>query len=282
MKKPRWRRVKRRNLAACEDFLRDRERYCVSACSRFRSRIRGDRFWAFTGPDGENTAILCCHHRILFPVFAASSLHEIPAPRFLGRFVFLNPLHAVQGLSPVTEIFEEALDGLGYEKTDQFDYDLMSLDRKPDPAPLRAGPAGLALVKPEMDDLEEMLPLQAEYDRAEVLPRGSEFKIENSRLSLAQLIRKEQMLAAKLDGRIVGKINTNAESFTRFQIGGVYVHPDYRGLGIARRMTAALASALFAQGKAVTLFVKKHNAAARSVYRKVGFELSGDYRICYY
>ncbi|MDR0709051.1 MAG: GNAT family N-acetyltransferase, partial [Spirochaetaceae bacterium] len=205
MKGPRWRRVKRRNLVSCEKFLRDRERYCVSACSRFRSRIRGDRFWTFPGPDGENTALLCCHHRILFPVFAATSLREIPAPRFLGRCLFLNPLHAVQGLPPVTEVFERALNGLGYEKTDQFDYDLMSLDRKPDPASLTAGPPGLVLVRPEMGDLEEMLPLQAEYDKAEVLPRGSEFKAENSRLNLAQLIRKEQMLAAKLDGKIVGK-----------------------------------------------------------------------------
>jgi ribosomal protein S18 acetylase RimI-like enzyme len=282
VKKPRWRRVKRRNLASCENFLRDRERYCVSACSRFRSRIRGDRFWAFTDPDGENTALLCCHHRILFPVFAAPSLREIPAPRFLGRFIFFNPPHAVQGLPPVTEIFEEALAGLGCEKTDQFDYDLMSLDQEPDPVSLGAGPPDLVLTKPEISDLEEMLPLQAEYDRAEVLPRGSEFKIENSRLVLSQLIRKEQMLAAKLNGKIVGKINTNAESFTRFQIGGVYVHPDYRSLGIARRMTAALASALFARGKAVTLFVKKYNAAARSAYQKVGFKLTGDYRICYY
>jgi GNAT superfamily N-acetyltransferase len=282
MKGPRWRRVKRRNLVSCENFLRGRERYCVSACSRFRGRIRTDRFWAFSGPDGENTALLCCHHRILFPVFAAASLREIPAPRFLGRFLFLNPPHAVQGLPPVTEVFEKALNDLGYEKTDQFDYDLMSLDRKPDPAPLGAGPPGLVLARPEVDDLEEMLPLQAEYDRAEVLPRGSEFKIENCRLNLAQLIRKEQMLTAKLGGRIVGKINTNAESFTRFQIGGVYVHPDYRGLGIGRRMIAAFASELFAQGKAVTLFVKKYNAAARSVYQKVGFELTCNYRICYY
>ncbi|MDR0452821.1 MAG: GNAT family N-acetyltransferase [Treponema sp.] len=282
MKKPRWHRVRKRGLALCEDFLRGREKHCVSACSRFRDRARGDRLWAFSGMDGENTALLFWHHRIFFPVFAARPPGAVPVPRFLGRFLRLNPPHAVQGLPPVTEIFEEALGSLGYEKTDQFDYDLMSLDREPDPASLRAGPAGLVLVKPEMGDLEEMLPLQADYDREEVLPRGSEFKAENSRIGLSGIISREQALAAKLGGRIVGKINTNAESFTRFQIGGVYVHPDYRGLGIARRMTAALSSSLLAQGKAVTLFVKKRNAAARSVYRKVGFELAGDYRICYY
>ncbi|MDR1352251.1 MAG: GNAT family N-acetyltransferase [Treponema sp.] len=282
MKKPLWRRVKRRGLASCEDFLRAREKYCVAACSRFFNRARGDRFWAFCGEDGENRALLFCHHRILFPVFAAPSLRGIPVPRFLGRFLLLNPPHAIQGLPSVTGVFEEALGGLGYEETDRFDYDLMSLDREPDPALLRAGPAELALVKPGMGDLEEILPLQADYDREEVLPRGSEFKVENSRLGLGRIISREQVLAAKIGGKIVGKINTNAESFTRFQIGGVYVHPDYRGLGIAKRMTAALSSSLLAQGKTVTLFVKKHNAAARSVYLKAGFELICDYRICYY
>jgi ribosomal protein S18 acetylase RimI-like enzyme len=282
MKKPRWRRVKRRDLASCETFLRSRERHCVSACSRFRRRAKGDRLWYFPGTGGESTALLFHHHRIFFPVFAGPSLHEIPVPHFLGRFLALNPLHAIQGLPAVTDIFEEALNRLGYEKIDQFDYDLMSLDREPDMASLRAGPADLTLVKPDLDDLEEILPLQADYDRAEVLPRGSEFKLENSRVNLGYLIGKEQMLAARLDGKIVGKINTNAESFTRFQIGGVYVHPDYRGLGIARRMTAELAASLFSKGKAVTLFVKKQNASARSAYLRVGFATAGDYRISYY
>jgi predicted GNAT family acetyltransferase len=90
------------------------------------------------------------------------------------------------------------------------------------------------------------------------------------------------MLVADLGGRLAGKINTNAVTFTRYQIGGVYVHPDYRGLGIARKMAAAFASGLIAQGKGISLFVKKANAAARKVYQRVGFETLGDYRINYY
>jgi predicted GNAT family acetyltransferase len=80
----------------------------------------------------------------------------------------------------------------------------------------------------------------------------------------------------------VGKINTNAESFTRYQIGGVYVHTDYRGLGIASVMTAALVRKLLAMGKGASLFVKKQNAAAGTVYRRVGFVKTGEYRIAYY
>ena len=80
----------------------------------------------------------------------------------------------------------------------------------------------------------------------------------------------------------MGKINTNAASFTRVQIGGVYVLPEYRGLGIGRRMTAVFAGELQARGWGLTLFVKKNNPAAQKIYRSIGFEEAGDYRISYY
>jgi predicted GNAT family acetyltransferase len=80
----------------------------------------------------------------------------------------------------------------------------------------------------------------------------------------------------------VGKINTNAASFARVQIGGVYVLPEYRGLGIGRRMTSVFAAELQAQGWGVTLFVKKSNPAAQKIYRRIGFDDAGDYRISYY
>jgi predicted GNAT family acetyltransferase len=47
-------------------------------------------------------------------------------------------------------------------------------------------------------------------------------------------------------------------------------------------MTAAFAEALLAQGKGLSLFVKKRNAAACKVYRKIGFSSIADYRITYY
>ncbi|MDR2160415.1 MAG: GNAT family N-acetyltransferase, partial [Treponema sp.] len=99
---------------------------------------------------------------------------------------------------------------------------------------------------------------------------------------LARILADEQILAAELDGRIVGKINTNAGSFTRRQIGGVYVHPGCRALGIGRRMTAEFTRRLIRQGWGVSLFVKKRNRAARKIYLALGFETVGDYRISYY
>jgi predicted GNAT family acetyltransferase len=127
-----------------------------------------------------------------------------------------------------------------------------------------------------------MAALQAAYEQEEVVPRGSTFSPAASRVNIANIIVNGQTLAAELDGRLVGKINISAVSFTRYQVGGVYVHPDFRGLGIARRMATEFIGPLVAQGRGVTLFVKKSNLAARRLYSGLGFSVRGDYRISYY
>jgi predicted GNAT family acetyltransferase len=47
-------------------------------------------------------------------------------------------------------------------------------------------------------------------------------------------------------------------------------------------MTAEFAESLLAEGRGISLFVKKRNRAALSVYRRVGFTEVEDYRISYY
>jgi ribosomal protein S18 acetylase RimI-like enzyme len=200
----------------------------------------------------------------------------------MGRLLKKIPIHAVQGSREDTEYLEYALAQLGYQVRECFNYDLMSLDQGPTALSLAAGPPELTLVTPGILNVDDLFPLQAAYEQEEVLPRGAVFNGEYSLKSLKQLVLREQILTACLNGRIVGKINTNAESFSRFQIGGVYVCPEFRGQGIATRMTAAISRNLIAQGKAVSLFVKKRNIAAQTAYRRAGFTVSGDYRICYY
>ncbi|MDR1950031.1 MAG: GNAT family N-acetyltransferase [Spirochaetaceae bacterium] len=284
----RWRRMKKRESPGCEALLRRLEPYCTAACARFlRRKSDQDRVW-YTGCPGDGvSALLIRSRQSLFPVFNGQT--AIPAPRFLNRFPGKRPLHAIQGLRQDTELLEKALEP-GYAAGDRIDYDLMILDPEPDSEPqreglralLHRGPPGLGLRKPGISDLEKLFPLQAAYEQEEVLPRGAEFSPLSSRLSLEHVIRREHILAAELDGRLVAKINTNALSFTRYQLGGVYVLPGYRGLGIATAMTAALVLELAEEGRGTALFVKKRNAPARAVYRRLGFRTIGDYRICYY
>jgi ribosomal protein S18 acetylase RimI-like enzyme len=281
-----WRRLKRQEAARGELFLRERERYCVSACSRFLNPDSSDRLWAYSAGNkisqgsGQPAALLLYSRRILFPVFGGCL--DIPSPKFLRRFLILKPIHAIQGLTEETAILEETALSLGKEKKEQFDYDLMSLDGQPVAVSPRSAAPSLCVFTPRLGELDELFPLQAAYEKEEVIPRGGKFYAESSRFSLERIIKEGQILAARVEGKIVGKIHCNAQSFTRFQIGGVYVHPDYRGLGIATAMTLAMVESLFVYGKGITLFVKKRNAAARAVYKKAGFVYTADYRISYY
>ena len=273
-----WRKVRKSEYAGAEEFLRAGEVYCVAACARFLHKSFYDHLWYSPGPEGTLAAMILQSRRSLFPILRGSA--RIPPPRFLNRLFGNISIHAIQGLREDVSILEEIFRGLGYMTADEIDYDLMTLDGPPEsPA---AGPPGLIVRPPEPGDREALFPLQAAYEQEEVLPRGVIFDPVSCRLSLDHIINREQSLISCLGGRIVGKINTNAEAFSRFQIGGVYVLPEYRGQGIASRMSASLVRLLAARGKGSTLFVKKRNAAARSVYRKIGFRVLEDYRICYY
>ena len=282
IKKPsRWHKVPGEKRHNAEAFLREREKYCVSASARFLGmEKRRDYLWYMPGRNGEIAALLLHSRHSLYPVFDRNK--NIPGPRFLNRFLGKLPVHAHQGLREDAEILEALMENQGYYAVERIDYDLMCLDSNPKTEALRAGLKGLVLRKPVAGDEVSLFALQSAYEKEEVLPEKAVFNPVSCRLNLEHILSTEHILVAELDNQVVGKINTSAESFTRYQIGGVYVRPDYRGRGIAARMTASFVRNLLAMDKGVTLFVKKHNAAALKVYRRIGFVSLADYRISYY
>lgn len=263
-----------------EKLLRDMEDNCVGACGRFITRQPlKDPLWALRGANNKLLGLLLNSRSTLMPVLCG--LKEIPKPDFLKGFFRIKKIHCVQGLKDEVVIFENEIERMGRESADIIDYDLMTLDN----LPLKKGnmcPENLVLRVPQMTDLDAIAPLQAAYELEEVLPKGSVFSPAASRVNISNIIAQGQILAAEIDGRIVGKINVSAVSFTRFQVGGVYVHPDFRGLGIARRMTADFIGSLLNRCRGVTLFVKKTNLPARRLYTGLGFSIRGNYRITYY
>jgi ribosomal protein S18 acetylase RimI-like enzyme len=276
----RWHKIRKEERNKAEAFLREREKYCVSASWRFLSmKEKRDHIWYMPGLGGEISALLIHNRQSLFPVFGKNS--QIPAPRFLNRFLCKVHIHAIQGLREDVEHLETLMEDQGYYAAERIEYELMNLDSKVSPV-TRAGPSGLILRPPLPEDEDRLWKLQFAYEKEEVLPANANLDPAVVRLNIQNILKKEQVLVAELDGQIVGKINTSAESFTRYQIGGVYVHPDCRNLGIGLKMTAAFAERLLAQGKGLSLFVKKRNAAACKVYRKIGFSITADYRITYY
>jgi predicted GNAT family acetyltransferase len=230
--------------------------------------------------EGEISALLIHSRRCLFPVFDKNP--HIQAPRFLNRFLVKAPIHAIQGLREDAEILETLLEGQGYFASERIDYELMSLDSAPKTEAFKSGPVNLILRPPQAKDEEVLFTLQSAYEQEEVVPENGVFNAALCRLNLRQILDKEQVLVAELNGQVVGKINTSAESFTYYQIGGVYVRPDCRSFGIGAKMNAVFAGNLITQGRGLNLFVKKDNIAACKIYRKAGFSTLADYRITYY
>jgi ribosomal protein S18 acetylase RimI-like enzyme len=276
-----WQKLKNRDIGAAEKLLREAEENYVSACGRFLAkRTPGDGVWKARGRNKELLGLLINSRSTVMPVLPGRK--DIASPDFLKSLLRKKRIHSVLGLKEEVLILESYMNKMGAEITDIFDYDLMRLDGFPDKNYLSSGPSNLVLRKPRLVDLDEVAPLQAAYEKEEVLPRGSVFSPASSRVNISNIIANGHILAAEICGRLVGKININAISFTRYQIGGVYVHPDFRGLGIARRMAGVFIDSLAEEGRGITLFVKKSNAAARKLYAGLGFKVTGDYRINYY
>ena len=274
-----WQRFRQKDILNIENMLRNVENNYVGACWRFLERdAERDNIWTLYSKDKKIKAIIINSKSSLIPVLFG--LKEIPEPKFLESLVKKKKLHSIQGIAGEVSILETAMERNKRKPRDAYDYDLMALDKLP--AQDVKYPSGLVLRIPRLTDLDALAPLQAGYEREEVLPKGSVFSPAASRVNLANIVASGKILAAVLNGKLVGKINVNAHSFTRYMVGGVYVHPDFRGMGIARAMTSAFIASLINEGMGITLFVKKANLAARKLYLGLGFTIMGDYRITYF
>ena len=276
-----WRKVSNNEYQAAQAFLKAREKLCVTACARFLSKSRKhEHTWFLSSPNGELSSLLIHSRNSLFPVLGDNS--RIPGPAFLRRFLVKIPISSVQGQKQDAETLEILMEDEGYYAKERIDYDLMSLDTAPRAEALRAGPEGLVLRSFLPGDKEQLFSIQSAYEKEEVLPKNAVFNPASCRYNLERILSSERLLVAELNGQIVGKINTNAESFSRYQIGGVFIRPEFRCLGIAARMIAVFSADLLAKGKGISLFSKKNNKAAQKAYLKAGFSVLSDYRISYF
>jgi len=275
-----WRKIKKKDIKAAQQLLVNVENEYVSACAKFIMREKfNDPIWALSAKNKEIAALIINSRSTILPVLCG--VKEIPNTVFLKGLMRSKIIHSIQGLKDEVRFTEREMEKNGKLPDDIIDYDLMSLDKLPEGVK-NSGPSNLILRLPRIDDIDEMTPLQAAYEKEEVLPKGSAFNPAASKASITNLITSGKILAAEINGRLVGKINVNAVSFSRYQVGGVYVHPDYRGKGVAKRMAAEFITSLTGEGKGVTLFVKKNNNAAKQLYGALGFIKINDYRITYY
>lgn len=80
--------------------------------------------------------------------------------------------------------------------------------------------------------------------------------------------------------RIEGRLAAMAGERFRFpghtEVSGVCTHPDFRGRGLARRLSATVAARIEARGEQPFLHAWKSNRAAISLYQSLGFEIRAE------
>jgi uncharacterized protein len=73
------------------------------------------------------------------------------------------------------------------------------------------------------------------------------------------------------DGALRFRASLSALTADAVQISGVFVPPEHRNRGLARRGLAELCTRMFARARAACLFVNDSNAPAIAVYLRLGF-----------
>ncbi len=86
---------------------------------------------------------------------------------------------------------------------------------------------------------------------------------------------------AEAQGRVLAAASTSAESYAAAMIGGVWTAPFARGQGLSTAVVAALCADLLRERLRPHLFYLIDNTPAARVYAKIGFRLSGGWRVVY-
>ena len=83
----------------------------------------------------------------------------------------------------------------------------------------------------------------------------------------------------RIDGRLAAMAGERIRFPGYTEVSGVCTHPDFRGRGLARRLSAAAVAGIEARGDQAFLHAWKTNQAAISLYEGLGFKIRADVNI---
>ena len=152
------------------------------------------------------------------------------------------------------------------------------------PAPLKPGeslligePAGYARLATSAD-LGELLPAAAAMFTEEVGFDPIARYGDGYAARLRTLIAGQRCaIVTDVNGRVIFKADAGIVNLDAAQVQGVWLHPDYRGYGLAKPFFAAAAQILQRQYPHLSLYVNDYNARALAMYRGTGWEQIGQF-----
>jgi len=191
-----------------------------------------------------------------------------------------HPLKCISGDAAVTNLLVEILKSHSGEPYQTNHYKLMTAGTVINPQEELSNDD--QIIRCTQDDMELLLPIQKKYLNEEVAPFGKRASDAEVSIGLRSILKNQLCLALTSDGEVVAKANTNAIGINWVQLGGIYTHPLYRRNGYAWQLVSAICRRTNQAGKKTALFVKDINVPAMELYKKLGFQNSGLYEICYY
>jgi len=95
----------------------------------------------------------------------------------------------------------------------------------------------------------------------------------------ARMLQTKQYFGIRRENKLVSVagIHVYSERYRVAALGNIVTHPDYRGSGLGKAVTARLCRSLSKKVDHIGLNVKSDNRIAISMYEKLGFEVIGSY-----
>jgi predicted GNAT family acetyltransferase len=88
-----------------------------------------------------------------------------------------------------------------------------------------------------------------------------------------------RFVGIRIEGRLAAMAGERMHVAGHTEVSGVCTHPDFRGRGLARRLSAAVAVAIEARGERAFLHAWRSNEAAIGLYESLGFEWRTDVNV---
>lgn len=139
-------------------------------------------------------------------------------------------------------------------------------------------PVDPAVRPARLDELDLVVPAAAAMFTEEIGYPPYQSSSADYRRGVANLIEQGHCLVRIEDGQVVFKADLGSVALGVAQVQGVWVHPAWRGQGIAAPAMAAVVEHTRARiAPVVTLYVNDFNAPALATYRRVGFLQTGTF-----
>lgn len=128
-----------------------------------------------------------------------------------------------------------------------------------------------------IEDLPLIAPVHAAMAEAESGINPLETDRKGFLQRCARRIEKRRVWVIVKDERLVFKADVQAESSEVIYLEGVYLSPDQRGTGLARRCLIQLCQILLKRTRSICLLANEENEKAHAFYRLCGFKRISSY-----